>query len=181
MIRKYIAFSILILVLATCAPDTSSISAPEVGAEATASPTEGSQETQAPAPSNSVMDPCALITQAEAEQALGKETSGPEPGDTPPVYSCSYETSDFDLIQVVVVVYDDNTQAQTAYQMAIDFNGYSEISGLGDRAYNAQPIFDVNVLKGNVELSIDISDSTDEATQLQNSIELAQIALSRLP
>ena len=181
MIRKATAFSILILVLAACAPTASSISAPEVVVEATAAPTEGIQGTNVAAPSNGVMDACALITQAEAEQALGKATSGPEPGDTPPVYSCSYETSDFDLVQIVVVVYDDNTQAQAAYQMAIDFNGYPEISGMGERAYNAWPIFDVNVLSGNIEFSIDISDSTDQEAQLQNAIELAQVVLSRLP
>jgi hypothetical protein len=182
MIRKLMAFFILVLGLAACAPANTPPSAPEVVVEATAaSQAQGEAEASTAAPSTSGMDACALITQAEAEQALGKATGAGVPEITPPIYSCSYETSDFDLVQVIVVIYDDSTQAQGAYQMAIDFNAYPEITDLGDRAYNAQPIFDINVLKDNYEVSIDISDSSDDQAQLQKAIELARLALGRLP
>lgn len=185
MSRKLSLFPLLALFLAACAP-TAPTSSPTVASEvieqATAvSPTESVQESGGIVSANGGLDACALITQSEAEQVLGTSTGAGEPEDTPPIYSCSYETDNFDLVQVVVVVYEDNAQALDAYQMAIDINGYPELSGLGDRAYNAQPIFDVNVLKGNVEISIDISDSSDDVTQLENAIALAQVALTRLP
>ncbi len=127
------------------------------------------------------IDPCALITQEEAEQALGVATGTGQPDNSPPLYSCSYETSTYDLVQVILVVYDDNAQAQDAFQTAININGYPELSGLGDRAYNAQPILDIDVLSGRYEISIDISDSSDDATQLQKAIDLAEVGLTRLP
>jgi hypothetical protein len=182
MIRKLMAFCAVMLILAACAPARQPTSAPEVVVEATAAnPTEGAVEVATESPVNGEMDACALITQAEAEQTLGKATGPGQPEVTPPIYACSYETSDFDLVQIVVVIYDDNTQAQDAYQMAIDINGYPELSDLGDRAYNAQPIFDVNVLRGNLEISIDVSDSSDDQAQLQKAIDLARLVLIRLP
>lgn len=150
--------------------------------EATSSsPTGESAETSGVPSSGGAIDACVLITQAEAEAVLGEATGPGQRDDAPPIYSCSYQTSDFDVVSVVVLVYDDNLQAQAGYQMAIDINAYPEITGVGDRAYNAQPIFDVNVLSGNVEVSVDISDATDDATQLRKSIDLARLVLNRLP
>lgn len=167
-------------ILTACSP-TAPTAAPIAVAEATQAPqATPTQQASVAAPESGVLDACTLITQAEAEQVLGTSTGSGQHEDTPPFYSCSYETENFDLVQVVVVIYDDNAQAQDAYQMAIDINGYPELAGLGDRAYNAQPIFDVNVLTGNIEVSIDVSDSTNDATQLKNAIDLAKLVLSRL-
>ncbi len=139
------------------------------------------EATAAPLAVDGGIDACALITQEEAELVLGASTGSAQPDNNPPLYSCSYETSNYASVQIILVMYEDNAQALEAYQMAIDINGYSELNGLGDRAYNAQPILDVDVLSGRYELSIDISDSSDDAAQLQNAITLAEKALGRLP
>lgn len=86
------------------------------------------------------IDACSLVTQAKAESLLEKSTGPGVPEITPPFFSCSYETSDFDIVRVVVVVYEDASQAMAAYEMAIEINGYAELSDLEVRAYNAQPI-----------------------------------------
>jgi len=175
------------LVLAACSPGSSGVTQEPITqepvdiVEATAvAPAQESADSGG-VPDGGAIDACSLITQAEAEATLGQPTGPGQPDDAPPIYSCSYQTTDFDVVSVVVLIYDDASQALGGYQMAIDINGYPEISGIGDRAYNAQPIFDINVLSGNIEVSVDISDASDDATQLQNSIELARLALSRLP
>ena len=178
-LKSLIFFSVL--VLTACAPTETTSTEPADTTQQPITIVEAtSSETGATVSADGTIDACSLITQAEAEGILGEATTGGQRDDSPPLYSCYYETANFDVVQVVVVIYDDSNQAQAAYEMAVEINGYPEISGLADRAYNAQPIFDVNFLTGNLEVSIDISDSTDKSVQLENSIELAQLVLSRL-
>lgn len=167
-----------ILLISACSPSATQSAENDA---MSVSPTEASIDTDAAASESGAIDACALLTQADAENALGKSTGPAIPSDLPPVYSCSYETSDFDVVEIVVVVYNDAAQAQAGYAMAIEINGYPELNGIGERAYNAQPFFDVNFLSGNLEVSIDILDSSNNETQLQKATELAQIVFSRLP
>jgi hypothetical protein len=124
------------------------------------------------------VDACALVTQAEAESALGAPVGEPEIGNTPPIFSCSYETAEFDVVSVIVAVYDSAEDAEDAFQLAIDINDYPEIEGLGERAYNGQPVLDVTVLTGSYELSVDVVGPDND---LQLAQDLARAALDRLP
>jgi hypothetical protein len=126
------------------------------------------------------VNPCDLVTKGEAEAALGASVGEPKVEDTPPVSACTYETANFETVQVVVTTFEDAGQARDAFQSAIDINGYEEISGIGDRAYNAQPIFDISVLKGKYDVSIDVAlpDDQDEMAVAQ---DLARTAVDRLP
>jgi hypothetical protein len=124
------------------------------------------------------VDACALVTQAEAESALGAPVGEPEIGNTPPIFSCSYETAEFNVVSVIVAVYDSAEDAEDAFQLAIDINDYPEIEGLGERAYNGQPVLDVTVLTGSYELSVDVVGPDND---LQLAQDLARTALDRLP
>ena len=132
-------------------------------------------------PAGSGIDVCALVTQEEAEAAIGSPVGEPVEENVPPIYSCSYDTEGFDGVSVIVVEYADAAQAEAAFQMAIDINDYQEVTGIGDRAYRSYPIFDLNVLTGRYELSVDVTDGTDEEDQYQKASELAGQALSRMP
>jgi hypothetical protein len=124
------------------------------------------------------IDACALITRDEATAVLGTATREPIRGDTPPVSSCAYRTEDFDVVSVSVITYADSAEAENVHQLAIDINSYPEIAGLGDRAYNAQPIGDVTVLVGRYQLGVDVSGPENE---LEIARELAETAIGRLP
>jgi len=82
--------------------------------------------------SEDAVDACSLITKDEAEAALGDAVDDGEPGDFPPVYSCRYQTEDFDILDVTVVVYDDDETAEAAYEMVLDVNDYPEIGAEAD-------------------------------------------------
>jgi hypothetical protein len=124
------------------------------------------------------IDACALITQDEADAVLGTATGEPVRDDTPPINACAYGTESFDVVSVTIVTYADKAEAEDAYQMAIDINDYPEIEGLGDRAYNAQPIGDVTVLVGRYELGVDVSGPEND---LEVARKLAAAAIGRLP
>ena len=132
-------------------------------------------------PAGSGIDVCALVTQEEAGAAIGSPVGEPVEENVPPIYSCSYDTPGFDGVSVIVVEYADAAQAEAAFQMAIDINDYEEVTGVGDRAYRSYPIFDLNVLTGRYELSVDVTDSSEEEQQYQKASELAEKALSRMP
>jgi hypothetical protein len=127
------------------------------------------------------IDSCALLTRAEVEAALGKPVGEPVRGDVAPVYSCSFATAEkIESVSVNATVYDSAQQAQDAYAMAIRINSYEEFTGLGERAY-VSPIFDVTVLKGRYELSVDVTSSGEKDADIQKAKELAGFALARLP
>jgi len=162
-----------LLALAACGgDDPDDRSAAGVAVEEQTNAKAGDAEPSAP------IDACALITRDEATAVLGAATREPIRGDTPPVSSCAYRTEDFDVVSVSVITYRDNAEAEYVHQFAIDTNNYPEIGGLGDRAYNAQPIGDVTVLVGQYELGVDVSGPENE---LEIARELAKTALGRMP
>lgn len=136
--------------------------------------------TEAPS-TGSAIDACELVTKEEVEAVLGSPVGEPVEEVVPPIYGCSYKTEELDGVSLVLVEYDDASQAEASFQMAIDINNYAEVSGIGERAYLAYPIFDINVLVGRYELSVDVFDSSEKEEQYEKARDLAEKALGRLP
>jgi hypothetical protein len=188
-----LALSVLLVGLAACggddeAEEPSTVAPPGAtqelateGPEATGQP-QATEETEEAEEEGAAagFDACELVTTEEAEAVLGASAGEPTREDVPPISACSYETADFDSVSVAVVTFEDADEAEEVLQMAIDINDYPEISGLGDGAYDARPIYDVTVRKGRHELSIDVSVEGDEADFVAAK-ELAASAVERLP
>jgi hypothetical protein len=158
--------------------------APDEDAErpGTQSAAEGpAPQSSPPPPATGAIDACALITSEEARAALGKPVGEPVRSDFSPVYSCTYATSDgLENVAVTAAVYEDAAQAGEAYQLALTINGYDELAGIGDRAYRGV-VFDITVLTGAYELSVDVTQSVDKDVQVQKASDLARTALTRMP
>ncbi|HET7087862.1 MAG TPA: hypothetical protein VFL17_04365 [Anaerolineae bacterium] len=179
--RTLIAWLLILTSLAVLTACGGSVqSSPGGGVTPSAQPTRLPAEATKPEVSAGGVDTCALVIQEEAEAALGKPVGEPQRADTPPVYTCTYEADGFDNVGIIVVEYDDEQQAADAFQMAIDINDYEESSGIGERAYRSL-IIDITVLTGRYELSIDVSDSSDQEAQFQKARDLAEKALARMP
>ena len=125
------------------------------------------------------IDACALLTKQEAETILGESVGDATPEVVPPIFSCSYKTANFKTVSVSVTAYDTPQAAAAAHQMAIDINKYEELSGFGDRAYRS-PIYEITVLKGRYEVSVDISHKGADA-DFEKAKEVTPEVLSRLP
>ncbi len=176
-LRRALLTLVLIPALLTAcgARDEDEASAIQSGAEGPA------PQSSAPAPATGAIDACALITSEEAEAALGKPVGEPVRSDFSPVYSCTYATSDgLENVVVTAAVYDDAARAGEAYQLALTINGYDELAGIGDRAYRGV-VFDITVLTGAYELSVDVTQSVDKDMQVQKASDLARTALTRMP
>ncbi|MDO8614846.1 MAG: hypothetical protein Q7T33_03795 [Dehalococcoidia bacterium] len=130
--------------------------------------------------SAAAIDACALITREEVEAAVGKSVGDGESQNTPPVFGCTYRSADFDLVHVAVVVWDSAEQAGDVFQLAIDNNDYPEIEGIGDRAYDARPLFGITVLNGKYEVSVDVISGGDE-DEFELAKDLVKKAVDRLP
>jgi hypothetical protein len=108
---------------------------------------------------------------------LGKPVNDPVAEIVPPVYSCSYQTAEYDVVSVSVVEYSSPVEAEAGFQMAIDINDYEEVSDIGDRAYRGI-VYDITVLTGKYELSVDINDSSEDEEAYQKAKGLAESALT---
>src|SRR3990172_1006490 len=91
------------LVLAACSPGSSGVTQEPITqepvdiVEATAAAPAQESADSGGVPDGGAIDACSLITQAEAEATLGQPTGPGQPDDAPPIYSCSYQTTDFDV------------------------------------------------------------------------------------
>jgi len=146
----------------------------------TTSPAAEETATAAPQASGGEIDPCALVTKAEAEAIVGESLGDPVVTITELLVSCLYSTPDFDSVNVDVLIYDDEDQAEGGFELALDINDYPEIEGIGDRAYDSRPIGDITVLKGKYELSVDVSVEGGEA-DFETAKDVAAKAADRLP
>jgi hypothetical protein len=149
-------------------------------AEETASPEAEETATPAPQASDGELDPCALITKEEAEAVVGESLDEPLVTITELLASCLYSTIDFESVNVDVLTYDNEDNAEGGFELALDINDYPEIDGIGDRAYDSRPIGDITVLKGKYELSVDVSVNNDDS-DFETAKELAAQAVDRLP
>jgi hypothetical protein len=173
IVRTVVVMGPALLALAACGGD---VPGDNGGGPAASVAVTEEQETNAEP--SAPIDACALLTRDEANAVLGAATREPMRGDTPPVNSCAYRTENFDVVSVSVITYADKAEAEKVHQFAIDINKYPEIAGLGDRAYNAQPIGDVTVLVGRYQLGVDVSGPEND---LEVARELAETAIGRLP
>ena len=174
-----LALSGLVL-LAACGGDDEE-GGPSTEETRTPAATASAGETQATAePAAGELDPCALVTKAEAEAIVGESLGDPVVTITELLVSCLYSTPDFDSVNVDVLIYDNKDDAESGFQLALDINDYPEIEGIGDRAYDSRPIGDITVLKGKYELSVDVSVEGGEA-DFETAKDVAAKAADRLP
>jgi hypothetical protein len=148
-------------------------------ATAAASPRATQAGTATPQASTGEIDPCTLVTKAEAEAIVGESLGEPAVTITKMLVGCLYSTPDFDSVNVDVLTYDSEDDAKSLFQLAIDINHYPEIEGIGDRAYDSRPIGDITVLKGKYELSVDVSTGGEDDFEVAKG--LAAKAVDRLP
>ena len=151
-----------------------------VGATETAVAEATQTATTAPQASGGDIDPCALVTKDEAEAIIGESLGDPLVTITELLVSCLYSTPDFDSVNVDVLIYDDEDQAEGGFELALDINDYPEIEGIGERAYDSRPIGDITVLNGKYELSVDVSVGDGEA-DFETAKDVAAKAVGRLP
>jgi len=140
-------------------------------------------------PGVSGVDPCALLTQEEVEEALGEAAAEPEHGAAGPYETCTWNTQDVALKFVIVQVHGGvsreaflNQKDETAAFLDEDV---TDVDDLGDAAYDLggflyahQGEFEVvmtNILGFN-------NDDPDQASQaLEVNVGLMELALGRLP
>jgi len=149
-------------------------------AAATSSPRATQAGTATPQASTGEIDPCALVTKAEAEAIVGESLDEPVVTITELLVGCLYSTPDFDSVNVDVLIYDDEDQAESGFQLAIDINDYPEVEGIGDRAYDSRPIGEITVLEGKYELSVGVSVEGGDA-DFETAKDVAAKAVDRLP
>jgi hypothetical protein len=133
-----------------------------------------------PQVSSAALDPCALVTSAEATQALGAAVEAaerPKEANHPPrMATCRYVAprgQGVAVMSVMVQRSDTTDQARQGFQSAKEqFPSAAVVPGLGDDAFAVAN--QLNVLKGTVYLNI--TGDFDLAT----SRTLAQSALERL-
>jgi hypothetical protein len=156
----------------TTVPQEAPSDAPGTGA---AGPTPGGADVTG-------IDACALITQAEAEAALGVATKPPFGGGTPDVNirSCMYQSADGNGPQVGVTV----AGAPDSFRAP----GAAAVAGLGDEAWwwlDPSRGFRLEVRDGDRFVAFEFNDfrTADKPTDaaLAALVPLMETALSRLP
>ena len=155
---------------------------PAAAAPATAPATVAPTSSEASAPSGaSGIDPCSLITKAEAEATLGKTVG--EPDRTPQSFSgdwCAYQA--VGAADTVVIGVERGVSAEGFKSQAEEESGMevTPVPDLGDEAYSALSVY---VRKGDIFLtvSIDAGDFTTLEDRTKATVQLAQMAVARLP
>ena len=132
-----------------------------------------------PAGSQAAIDPCALVTQAEADKALGGNAKQERPGEAnipPNLVTCRYTAPRGEGLAVMTVMvrtgYGEN-EARSGFQGTRELGETESVSGLGDEAFwLADQLY---VLRGSRSLTLagDVDKTTAE--------ELARSAVNRLP
>jgi hypothetical protein len=146
----------------------------------TESPAAEETATAAPQASAGEIDPCALVTKEEAEAIIGESLDDPLVTITELLASCLYSTPDFQSVNVDVLIYDSEDNAEGGFELALDINDYPEVEGIGERAYDSRPIGDITALEGRYELSVDVSVQGDD-TDFETAKDVAAKAVDRLP
>jgi hypothetical protein len=164
----------------TRAPAATQTTAGTQAPAGTASTAAEETATAAPQASGGEIDPCALVTKEEAEAIVGESLDDPLVTITELLASCLYSTPDFKSVNVDVLTYENEDQAEGGFELALDINDYPEVEGIGERAYDSRPIGDVTALEGRFELSVDVSVQGDD-TDFETAKDVAAKAVDRLP
>ena len=88
----------------------------------TTSPAAEETATAAPQASGGEIDPCSLVTKAEAEAIVGESVGEPVVMNSELLVSCLYSTPDLEGVSVDVLTYDDEEQAKSGFELALDIN-----------------------------------------------------------
>ena len=128
------------------------------------------------------IDVCALLTKEEVEAVIGMPAGSAQPEESAaPYFGCRYEEDGISqMVSIGLFAWGDAEEAEASFEFGAD--QYPAVEGIGDRAYDSQPIDDVNVLVGRYELSVGLYFvSDDDEAELAMASELAALALGRLP
>jgi len=184
----------LILVFATAcggsSDDNAEATSPPAGQPSDVSPTSESSAGEGTSSSNGdepeAFDLCALISREDVENIVGV-TVGPGMSEEPAggggilFLGCRYEDDAITpVVTVGIIVSLNESDAEDLFEFGAD--QYPAVEGIGDRAYNSQPIDDITVLSGSYEISVGLYFvSEDDAAELEMARELAQLVIDRLP
>ena len=144
--------------------------------------TDVSGQTTDPSGAVGEIDVCALLTKEEVEAVIGMPAGSAQPEESaPPFFGCRYEEDGLSqMVSIGVLAWGDAEEAEASFEFGAD--QYPAVEGIGDRAYNSQPIDDLTVLAGRYELSVGLYFvSDDDEAELAMASELAAVALDRLP
>lgn len=127
------------------------------------------------------LDVCTVLPGDDVADAIGKPVGAGRREDAAPYLGCRYEAAGSpQIVTVGVIPYPDAEQAEESFDFAAD--QYPAVEGVGDRAYNSQPIADISVLSGRYEVSVGLYFvDDDDARELTMARDLAAILLDRLP
>ena len=135
-------------------------------------------------PTGAEIDPCALVTRAEVEAAVGATVLDPKPERLANLASCSFHDPAapiFSLASVNVFAAASESDAQEIFDLAKgNAADVQEVDGLGDDAYWDDILGTLQVLEGTYEISVDVA-SGEGADQRRAAEDIAARALSRLP
>lgn len=179
--RPILASLIVLALLSSCGGDKGD----DRLTEGSGTPTDAAQAAPTSmATGRTSLDVCALIDASDLQGALSSDLGEGVPDDPmPPFFGCSWRSEGGLLVHCSVIAHADSEQARGSYQMGVDVNAFPEVEGLGDAAYNSQPVGDVTVLQGSYELSIAITGLSydDDSIELEAAKLLAARAIARLP
>jgi hypothetical protein len=128
------------------------------------------------------IDVCALLTNEEVEAVIGMPVGAAQPEESEaPFFGCRYEEDGLSqVVSVGVIMWADAQEAEASFEFGAD--QYPAVEGVGERAYNSQPIDDISVLAGRYEVSIGLYFvSDDDEAELEMASELAVVIVGRLP
>lgn len=124
------------------------------------------------------IDPCALVTSADAQVILG--TSGPQPKGGRRVQDnfCSYSVEGGYLGVLVATKRFSKPEFEAGARAA----GGASVAGLADAAFWRSKATSLNVLKGSIVLRVDIfTRNTPKAVAFEAAKALARRAVARIP
>jgi hypothetical protein len=191
-----LALSGLVL-LAACGGDDDEEGTPSTEETRTPAATASAGETQTPEetaqPAAGELDPCALLTKADADAIVGASLSEPERQTVGPFETCIYSDDAGNYVQVQVSsdVYTESSfdDAMQAAAEELDIEAKS-VSGLGDKAYWLSGVLWIQ--KGDVSLNVLVETpelfelrlqedtEAEEQAALALATDLAEKALGRL-
>ncbi len=143
-----------------------------------AGPTATSADTGA---SDESLDVCSFLSPEEVSAAIGVDAPAGEAEDpVPPFFGCQWDT-DQQLLKVSIIAWATEDDAKGSMNLETENNDYPVIEGLGDEAFNTQPIDDVTARSGRYEISVGLYFvSDDDAEELKRATEVARLIVDRL-